>query len=170
MHFKIFLAAVFAAGLAVSAAIAGGPPPGKGKEKRDGSTTTATSTTSRPGKGRGSAEQRAAGCRPTVSLVLTGTLVGTPGASRFSLRVTRANRYGRELNGKQATIEVLSTTKIRRRGNAQLSDLRDGDWALVQARACKSSATAPLRLVAKTVVAHPRAAARSGTTSTSPAG
>jgi hypothetical protein len=170
MRFKIFLAAVFAAGLAASAAVAGGPPPDKGNGKREGTTTTAASTAPRSGKGRGSSEQRALGCRPTVALVLAGTVVGTPGANQFSMRVTRANRHGRELNGKQATIEVLPATKIRRRGPADLSDLRDGDWALVQARACRPSTRSPLRLVAKTVVAYPRTAARSASTSTSTTG
>ena len=162
MGSKVFLAVAFAAGFAASAALAAGPPPGKGNDGRT-TTTPGTSTPApappRHEKRKRSAERRALGCEPTTSLVLTGNVVGSPRSSEFTVLVVRSNKHARELNRKRVTIEVLASTKIRRMGQAELSDLRARDWVLVQARACRVSATSRLKLLATTVVAHPPVAA-----------
>jgi hypothetical protein len=137
MKTKALLATVVVACLAATAAVAA-PPPGKGKPPTTGQ-----------------------GCKPSVTVVLKGSLAATPGASATSLSVTvkSANRHGRAyVTAVQPTaVLVNEDTKVRRQGKATLGDLLMGDRVLVQAKVCKADlaqgATPPL--TAKRVVAHP---------------
>jgi len=138
MKFKMLALAVALAAVGVSTAIAA-PPPGKGKPPSSG-----------------------AGCRPQVSVVLKGTLVGPPGAAgtSFTMNVTSANRHGQAYLGPPQPVTILiiaAKTKVRRQGKKSLADLAAGDRLLVQARACKADLanTARAPLTAVRIVAHP---------------
>jgi hypothetical protein len=130
MKFKLVLASLAVAGLAVSSAVAA-PPEGKGK----------------PRTGEG--------CKPKVTVVLKGTLTGAP----LSVDVTRSNRWGRAYAAGTAStsIGVSEDTKVRRKGKAEITDLVVGDRVLVQARVCKDDLKdgAMPALTASRVVAHP---------------
>ena len=131
MKFKMLLVGLAAAMLSVSAAIAA-PPAGKGKPPTTG-----------------------AGCKPKVMVVLKGKLTGAP----LSVDVTSANRWGRAyVEGTASTsITVDPSTKIRRKGKAEIGDLKVGDRVLVQAKVCKADLkdNAKPPLTARMVIAHP---------------
>ena len=139
MRSKAVLATLIVAGLAASAAVAA-PPPGKGKPPATGP-----------------------GCKPSVTVVLKGSLAATPGASATSLSVTvkSANRHGRAyVTAAQPTAVLVNAgTKVRRQGKKTLGDLLMGDRVLVQAKVCKADLAqgATPALTAKRVVAHPAA-------------
>ena len=136
MKTRLLVVTLVIASLGVSAAVAA-PPPGKGKP---------------PAKGEG--------CKPKVTVVLKGTLIGAP----LSVDVTSANRWGRAyVPGTASTsIAVDTNTKVRRNGNKTLiTELVVGDRVLVQARVCKAELLAvgpPPALTAVRVVAHPASA------------
>jgi hypothetical protein len=131
------LATLFVVCVAVSSAVAA-PPPGKGKPPTTGQ-----------------------GCKPSVAVVLKGSLAATPGAAATSLSVTvkSANRHGRAyVTATQPTAILLDEdTKVRRRGKKTLAGLVAGDRVLVQAKVCKADLArgATPTLTAKRVVAHP---------------
>ena len=133
MKTRLLVVTLVIASLGVSAAVAA-PPPGKGKP---------------PAKGEG--------CKPKVTVVLKGTLIGAP----LSVDVTSANRWGRAyVPGTASTsIAVDTNTKVRRNGNKTLiTELVVGDRVLVQARVCKAdlaNEATPPALTAVRVVAHP---------------
>jgi hypothetical protein len=130
MKFKLVLASLAVAGLAVSSAVAA-PPEGKGK----------------PRTGEG--------CKPKVTVVLKGTLTGAP----LSVDVKSSNRWGGAyVPGTASTsIGVSEDTKVRRKGKAEITELVLGDRVLVQARVCKDDLKdgAMPALTASRVVAHP---------------
>lgn len=135
---KAFLTAVAAVCLAASAAVAA-PPPGKGKPPTTGP-----------------------GCKPSVTVILKGTLATTPGqtATALSVTVKSANRHGRVYATATQPTAVLvdEDTKVRRRGKKTLGDLLMGDRVVVQAKVCKADlapGATPPPLTAKRVVAHP---------------
>ena len=100
MKTRLLVVTLVIASLGVSAAVAA-PPPGKGKP---------------PAKGEG--------CKPKVTVVLKGTLIGAP----LSVDVTSANRWGRAyVPGTASTsIAVDTNTKVRRNGNKTLITERPG--------------------------------------------
>jgi hypothetical protein len=156
MKLKALLAAVFVAGLAVSMAVAAPAEHGKGKNgttTADTSSTGGTTTsgdTGHEGKGRKKGHARWAGCHPKRAAVLVGDVAGV-GTDSFAMSVEGGNRVGKQLYGKQVTVMVADSAKVRRSGRAKLADLETGDLVLVQGKACKLDATA-LTLVAKKVV------------------
>ncbi len=91
-------------------------------------------------------------CRPRVSFILKGTLTAL-GTDSFDMNVTKANRHGRAFRGAH-TITVDDHTKIRRMGQAALTDLVAGDRLKVQVRGCKHGDPQTMELLAKRVVAH----------------
>ena len=131
---RLFAVVLGAVALGVSSAAAA-PPPGKGKP----ATTSAT-------------------CRPKVTVVLKGTLTSS-NAGSLGMDVNHGNRWARAYTTLgTATLIVDDSTKIRRNGKKQVTDLAVGDRLLVQARACKADLTAegaPPALTAARVVAHP---------------
>ena len=144
MKLKVVLVGLVAALLSVSAAVAA-PPPGKGKPQTV------------PPTGKGKPSTTGPTCRPKITVVLKGTLSGTP-TSSLSMTVTHGNRWGRAyVKAGSATVAVDQSTKVRRNGKKAVTDLVSGDWLLVRARACKADlatdATPPLTAVM--VVAHP---------------
>jgi hypothetical protein len=136
MKIKLVLASLAVAGLAVSSAVAA-PPEGKGK----------------PTTGEG--------CKPKVTVVLKGTLMGAP----LSVDVTSANRWGRAYVPGSASTSIAVDpvkTKVRRQGKAAITDLAVGDRVLVQARECKADLKddAVPALTASKVIAHPAKATK----------
>jgi hypothetical protein len=136
MKLRIVLVAVVVAAFAASAAVAA-PPPGKGK----------------PTTG--------AGCKPSVAVILTGTLAadGTALPSALSVKVTGGNRAAQVwVKATQPTsISITSSTKVSRQGDHALADLKSGDRVNIQARACKADLAngSLFGLTATRVTAHP---------------
>jgi len=118
-----------------------------------------------PALGKGKPPTTGEGCKPQVSLILKGTVAGTPGADSFQMNVTRANHHGSALvSATLLTIKVNAATKINRKGpQNSLVALVSGDRVQVQYRICKAdfapltptSFNASTTLFAKRVDAHP---------------
>jgi hypothetical protein len=140
MKVKLLLAGLAVAGLAASSAVAA-PPDGKGKPDTTGPN-----------------------CKPRITVVLKGTLVGTPGASAtaLSVNVTSGNHWGAAYvkATQPLSIGVNPDTKVRRQGGKTLGDLKDKDRVLVQARVCKEDLkdNKTPALTASKVIAHPEKA------------
>jgi hypothetical protein len=101
-------------------------------------------------------------CKPSVSVILRGTLAGAGSATlpfSLSVNLTGGNKAAsawRKLNA-PVSVQVTSTTRITRGTSHAPADLKAGDRVNIQARACKAdttSATLPA-LTAVRVVAHP---------------
>ena len=179
MKLKALLTALFVAGLVVSVAVAAPADRGHKNGTTAASTTSTTGTTTgEASKGKGKNKAKHAGrCKPNRSVVLRGTFVG-PGTGGFAMDVTGGNKVGKKLAGKQVTVLVGESTKVRKHGKASLEDLDAGDRLNVHGRACKLDSQA-MTLVAKRVVAHSPSADDEGdegtttstttTTSTNPA-
>src|SRR4051794_20761562 len=98
MKYFIPLAALFAAGVVASFAIAS-PPPGKGPR-----TSTSTSTSSGPGK---SGDHAKAKCHPV-------NLKGTVAAGTIALQVTKASGpKGKDLVGTTANVAVAGKVTVQ---------------------------------------------------------
>jgi hypothetical protein len=161
-------ATLIVAGIAVSVAVA--HPPEKGKGKHDDATAAASTSES---EGKGKRDKGA--CHPKVSFILkgdyvTGTFSAT-GEGSFAMLVKKANKHGREYVGKQVTIEVGVSTKVRRRGKASVSSLAAGDRLVVHVRGCKAkkgeaAASTDAKLYAKKVDAKGPKAEDGGSTTT----
>ena len=136
MKVKLFLASLAVAGLAVSSAVAA-PPEGKGKPRTGD------------------------GCKPQITVVLKGTLSGTPSTGALDMNVTGANRWGRAWKGGAANVKLDPKTKVRGGGMKTLDDLaklKADDRVLVQARVCKDDLKEPTAkpdLTATKVIGHP---------------
>ena len=139
MKARILFLAVVVACTSASLAIAA-PPPGKGKP------TTGV------------------GCKPQVTVVLKGTLVGAPGAAgtSFTMTVTGTNAHGKAYKAaaQPITVGISTTTMVRRQGAKTQASLVTGDRLLVQSRVCKADLAnaVPPPLTASRVIAHPAAA------------
>jgi len=103
------------------------------------------------------------GCKPSVAVVLKGTLGGDGAAAPFSLAVTvtGGNHFAAAYKklAQPVSITVATTTKVNRQGDRKAADLRSGDRVNVQARACKADladGNTPA-LTATRVTAHPKA-------------
>ena len=108
-----------------------------------------------PRDAKGKSPATEAGCKPSVSVVLKGSLTATP----LSIDVASANRWGRAYvaGTSSAEIEVDGETKVRRQGKKMLTDLVVGDRVLVQAKVCTRDLAegATPDLTASKVIAHP---------------
>ena len=119
MRLKILVLALVASLVAVSAAVAKDHP-GKGPKPKTG-----------------------AGCKPSVTVMLAGTLAADAdpqdGDASFVLTVKRSNRHGRAYRqAGTATILVDSKTRVRREGVKTLGALAPNDRVHVTAKACKA--------------------------------
>ena len=140
MRLKILVLALVASLVAVSAAVAKDHP-GKGPKPKTG-----------------------AGCKPSVTVMLAGTLAADAdpqdGDASFVLTVKRSNRHGRAYRqAGTATILVDSKTRVRREGVKTLGALAPNDRVHVTAKACKADLKAGGMpdLTARQVGAHPAA-------------
>jgi hypothetical protein len=138
MRLKILVLALVASLVAVSAAVAKDHP-GKGPKPKTG-----------------------AGCKPSVTVMLAGTLAADAdpqdGDASFVLTVKRSNRHGRAYRqAGTATILVDSKTRVRREGAKTLGALAPNDRVHVTAKACKADLKAGGMpdLAARQVGAHP---------------
>jgi hypothetical protein len=154
MKFRILVVALVTALVSASVALAHGNP-GKGKPE------------TRPGKP--AKPTTGPNCRPSVKVVLKGSLASDPalGDTSFQMNVLKANRHGRAYvsAAQPITLNADAGTKVRRKapGSAPtktLESLAMGDRVHVGAKACK----ADLRdggtpdLTARQVKARPPAA------------
>jgi hypothetical protein len=143
MKLKMLICAIAAAALTTSAAVAA-PPAGKGNKPA----TTGT------------------GCKPTVTLVLHGTVAAAPGSSptlpfQLMVTVTSTNSLGKHyVNTTPAGITVSSATRVSRQGSHSLSSLLANDKVTIQAATCKADLAngATPALTARMVSAHPASA------------
>jgi hypothetical protein len=103
------------------------------------------------------------GCKPMVSVVLTGKLAadGAAAPSSLSVTVTGGNRHARAY--KKATqpvsVAITTSTKVNRAGDHKAADLKSGDRVNITARSCAADLAngATPALTATRVVAHPSA-------------
>ena len=102
----------------------------------------------------------AATCKAPRAAVLTGTFLAA-GESSFTMDVTRTNAHPRSLAGKKGLeVRLDAASKLVRRGaSARLDQLVAGDRLNVQGRLCKGSDAAAASLLARRVVARPKASA-----------
>ena len=122
----------------------------------------ATTASAAPGKGKPPAT--GTNCKPSVAVVLKGTLAAAGGSTvpfDLAVNVTSGNTHSaawRKL-GQPLAISVTSSTKINRQGHHASTDLQAGDRVVVQARACKADTVAAMvpSLTAMRVTAHPAA-------------
>jgi hypothetical protein len=114
-----------------------------------------------PPSGKGKPPTTGAGCKPSIAVILTGTLTanGAAAPSTLMLTVKGGNRFARAY--KKATqpvsVAITTSTKVNRRGDHNPADLKMGDRVNIQARACMGelkSTTLPA-LTATRVTAHP---------------
>ena len=131
---SLALAAVIAAAFAATA----GAAPSKGKPPATGTN-----------------------CKPSVAVILTGTLHADGAAAPFDLSVTvtggnKASSGWKKLPQPLA-VHVTSATKINRNGDGNPAHLKTGDRVNIQARACKADTVAAQlpSLTAVRVTAHP---------------
>jgi hypothetical protein len=110
MKIKTFLAALLAAGVVTSVALADDPGPVKGSK-----------------------EQQLLGCRPVVSMIVKGEYVSGSSGS-FTMLVTHSNRHARALKDEQVTVTTDKRTRTRRVGGGEL---QAGDRLVVHGRACR---------------------------------
>jgi hypothetical protein len=129
MKFRIFVVALVTALVGTSVAFAHGNP-GKGKPE---------SKPAKPTTGQN--------CRPSVKVILKGTLASDPAAgdTSFQLTVLKANRHGRAYvsAAQPIAVNVDAKTKFRRKapGSAPtktLDSLALGDRVRLGAKACKA--------------------------------
>jgi hypothetical protein len=113
-----------------------------------------------PSKGKPPAQ--GPGCKPSVTVILKGTLTSDPGvgATSFTMDVTgMTNAHGKSLKGLGVTITVDDKTKIRRQGATTIDALAKDDRAVVQIRRCKKDLPLTVDTVddvaASRVTAHP---------------
>jgi len=138
MRLKLLVVTLLTALVAVSAAMAKDHP-GKGPKPKTG-----------------------AGCRPTVTVMLAGTLGADvdpqDGDTSFVLTVLRSNKHGRAYKqAGSATINVDAKTRVRREGAKNLGALAPNDRVHVKAKVCKADLKdgATPDLTARKIGAHP---------------
>jgi hypothetical protein len=117
-----------------------------------------------PPTGKGKPATTGAGCKPSVAVIIRGTLAanGATAPSALSVNVTGANHFGAAFKKavQPLAIQITSSTKIDRRGDKNPADLKSGDKVNIQARSCKADLahSATPSLTATRVTAHPAAA------------
>jgi hypothetical protein len=112
--------------------------------------------------GKGKPPKQGPGCKPSVKVVLAGTLAAdvdpADGDTSFTMLVKHSNKHGRAYKAAgSATINVDAKTKIRRKGAHNLGALAPNDRVLVGAKVCKGDLAngATPDLTAKKINAHP---------------
>jgi len=112
--------------------------------------------------GKGKPPKSGEGCKPSVKVVLAGSLAAdvdpADGDTSFTMLVKHSNKHGRAYKtAGSATINVDAKTKIRRKGAHNLGALAPNDRVLVAAKVCKADLKdgATPDLTAKKVNAHP---------------
>ena len=122
-----FFTVLFA--LVLASASAAAPPPTKGKPATTG-----------------------AGCKPSIAVVLKGTLTAPGTAVSLSVNVTGGNKFAAAFKGHTTAVTLTPTTKINRAGDHTATHLLSGDRVNIQAKACKAAIGSAL--TATRVTAH----------------
>ena len=131
------LIGVAAAALVVASIAVAAPPSGKGKPPKTG-----------------------AGCKPNITVILTGKLAadGAAAPSSLSVTVTGGNRFARAYkNGTQpVSIAITTSTKVNLQGDHNAADLKSGDRVNIRAHSCAADLAngATPALTATRVTAH----------------
>ena len=112
--------------------------------------------------GKGKPPKQGPGCKPSVKVVLAGSLAAdvdpADGDTSFTMLVKHSNKHGQAYKtAGSATINVDAKTRIRRKGAHNLGALAPNDRVLVAAKVCKADLKggATPDLTAKKVNAHP---------------
>jgi hypothetical protein len=120
----------------------------------------ASSAFAAPPAGKGKPSASGPNCKPAVAVILRGTLAGNGAPVPFTLTLTaKSGSYFAQAYlkaGQPLSISVTAQTKINRQGDKNAVDLKSGDLAMVQARACRADlASGTPALTATRVTAHP---------------
>lgn len=121
----------------------------------------ASSALGAPPQGKGKPPASGPGCKPGVAVLLHGILAANGAAAPFTLSftATSGNRFARAYvrATQPLSIAVTTATAVDRQGDRSSADLKAGDRATVQARACKADLAngATPALVATRIAAHP---------------
>jgi hypothetical protein len=113
-----------------------------------------------PPAGKGKPSATGPGCKPSIAVILKGTLAGNGGTVPFALpvNVTGGNKFAAAFKNatQPISVQVESATKIQRQGDRNAANLKSGDVVNVRARACKADLAhgATPSLTAIQVVAH----------------
>ncbi len=92
-----------------------------------------------PPSGKGKPAPTGPGCKPSVTVILTGTLTDDPaaGATLITMNVRGTNAHGKSLKGLGVSILLDAKTKIRRQGAKSVDALALNDRVNIQLRRCK---------------------------------
>lgn len=158
MKLKALLLTLFAAGFAVSIAVAATPTAvEKGKPTvsvaTTGTDTTGTATTS---ESRKEHAKQAAACKPAKKILVKGEF-DAAAANGFSMKVTGGNHAAKALKGLQATVLVDDHTRFKGKKRS-LAALAKGDRVAVQGYACKVDATTGAILARMVMTKGPKGA------------
>src|SRR5215472_17426440 len=102
-----------------------------------------------------------AGCKPNVSVILTGKLAadGAAAPSSLSVTVTGGNHWAKAYKAgtQPVSVAITTSTKVNRQGDHNAADLKSGDRVNIRARSCAADLAngATPALTATRVVAHP---------------
>ena len=111
-----------------------------------------------PPVGKGKPPTTGAGCKPMISVILTGTLAADAGSAPTSLsvNVTGGNHFAKAWKNQTAPVALTSSTKVNRAGDKNAADLKSGDKVNIQAKSCKADLAnnAMPSLTATRVTAH----------------
>jgi hypothetical protein len=123
----------------------------------------ASAAVAAPPAGKGKPPATGAGCKPKVSVILSGKLAADAGSAPTSLsvNVTGGNRFARAWkNQNGVSIALGSSTKVSRQGDRNAADLKSGDRVVIRAASCRAdlAGNAMPSLTASRVTAHPAAA------------
>jgi hypothetical protein len=116
-----------------------------------------------PPTGKGKPPTTGVGCKPMVSVILSGKLAADAGSAPTSLsvNVTGGNHFAKAWkNQNGVSIALGSSTKVNRQGDKNAADLKSGDKVVIRAASCKADLAnnATPGLTASRVTAHPASA------------
>jgi len=152
MKLKAVVAAGALALVGASVAFAA-PPAGKGKPENAGKPANV-----------GKPATTGVGCKPMVSVILTGKLAADAGSAPTALTVdvSGGNHFAAAWKGNHSVSVALgSSTRVSRQGDHSAADLKSGDKVKIQAKSCKADLAdnATPALTAARVTAHTAKAA-----------
>jgi hypothetical protein len=123
----------------------------------------ASAASAAPPAGKGKPPATGDGCRPMVSVILTGTLAADAGSTPTSLsvNVNGGNHFAAAWKHQIASVALIASTKVNRAGDTNAADLKSGDKVNIRAKSCTADLAngAMPTLTAVRVTAHSAASA-----------